>query len=251
MIVESKITGKKYQWIRVPRTGSTSYTKLFSWKTYAEYPILHSHLPYDRFRTCDACMGTGLYLNAFGVVRNPYDRFISSLYFLIERHNQSNIFDIEEDAFCNVCEICKKVDIVKNQEKYKMEFFNFYKDEKTFYEFFYDNFNKNCELKPNLTLYDIFNTKNVSLVSSFFRTQVFWAYHPKVKVFKYENINEFNLWIKNELGYDTDKLERINYSKKDLLKNKIKIDFKSSKFKELVKYLFYDDFRYFNYDFPI
>ncbi len=249
MVIKSKITNKKYQWIRIPRTATMSYSNLFSEKYKSGHIIGHTHHIYNEFSHCDTCKDMVEFnLDAFTVVRNPISRFISSLYFVVGRKHNETIFN-RMDKLCEICEKVVPMDITDIPSPYN--FFEFYKDEKVFYEFFYDNFNKNCHPKPGLNLYNIFQINNISLISSFFKTQVHWTYHPKVKIFRYEEINKFNNWIEENLGYDTSQLTHINASRKKELSDVINIDFTTDKFKKLVKHLFYDDFRYFNYEFPI
>jgi hypothetical protein len=249
MVIKSKITNKKYQWIRIPRTATISYSNLFFEEYNLNYPTGHTHYRYNQFARCDKCKDIPeLNLEGFSLVRNPINRFISSLYFVAGR----KIIGMVPDKMYRLCEICKEYTLIDNIEKHSpLDFIEFYKDENTFYEFFYDNFNKNCEPKTGLDLHKIFDVNNISLISSFFQTQVYWAYHPKVKIFKYEEISKFNNWIEENLGYDTSKLTHINASRKKELSDVINVDFTTDKFKKLVKHLFYDDFRYFNYEFPI
>jgi hypothetical protein len=256
MIIQSKVTGKKYQWIRVPRTATISYSELFFPLAKTNVSIFHKHTRYNEFSTCEMCVNDKkINLDAFTMVRNPLDRFISSIYFIatcreIYLREGGNIFR-ETNSYCEICGSLHPtmVDLSKKESPYN--FFEFYKNEEIFYQFFYDNFNKNCELKYGIDLYSIFNTYNPAMVGSFFQTQVYWAYHPKVKIFRYEEIDKFNDWIEENLGYDTSQLVHKNASRKKELSSVINIDFTTDKFKKLVKHLFYDDFRYFNYDFPI
>lgn len=237
MLITS-VSGNQYQWIRIPRTATTSYLKLFDTND-LKYPRLNVHNKFGKFHTCNKCVNNLSNFSGFTLVRNPIDRFISILYFLIELRENTP----PDETEVVVCEICNSKSLVST--KVNNNFFKFYENEKIFYEFFYDNFGKNCEVKNN---HDVFNTNNRWPTKPFFQTQIYWAYHPKVKVFKYEEIHKFNQWIKNELGYDTSKLEKINFSKKEKLKDIINIDFSSDKFKELAKYLFHDDFLYFGYE---
>ena len=251
MIIASKIYNENYQWIRIPRTATVAYSDLFFNISNLEldYPKGHTHRKYNQFSRCKNCIEIpDLNLPAFTMVRSPVDRFISSIYFLVGR----KIDNIVPSKMYTSCDMCQE--FILNESKNRtasLDFFEFYKDEKIFYEFFYDNFNKNCEPKNGLDFYKIFEVIDTSLVSSFFYTQVHWAYYPKVKTFKYEEIGKFNNWIEENLGYDTSQLIHTNASRKKELNGIINIDFTTDKFKKLVKHLFYDDFRYFNYEFPI
>jgi len=242
MLITSEITKNHYQWIKVPRTATTAYSKLLYSKFISRMPVLHQHLRYGDFSLCEECESNNSISNkidAFTVVRNPYDRFVSTLYFL----NYSRQIIGKNHEFYDVCDNCKSSkEIIINTS----DFYDFFKDENTFYSFFYDNFFKNCELKHE----DIYRYTRLGdwTIPVFFKTQMYWAYHPRVKIFKYENLNEFNSWLEYEFLYDTKKLTRENYSDKKLV---LPIDTSTDKFKALVKYLFHDDFLCFGYDFPI
>lgn len=248
MIIHSNVNAKSYQWIKIPRTGTTSYSRLFSPNVLFDGIKMHRHFPYNKFFTCKECVMDYNKIDAFTMVRHPVSRFKSSINFMAQRHNNStgttNVY--------NECDVCKNIFLAADETPditKAVKFIKFYENEKTFYEFMYDNFNKNCEIKPGISMLEIFDTENSGLVNSFFTTQVEWAYHPKVKIFKYETVDEFNNWIETELGYDTGLLTRINISKKEIY-DEINIDFTTDKFKKLVKHLFHDDFLYFNYEFP-
>jgi hypothetical protein len=257
MIITSKITNKPYQWIRVPRTATVSYSNLFLGKVYSESSLIHSHARYNNFVVCKNCVNHKINnLDAFTMVRNPLHRFISSIHFIaLRKETYNNLKDgfipKKHNKYCEICNTMEPIDLSELKEKGSHTFFEFYKNEEIFYQFFYDNFNKNCELKTGLDLNAVFESPNTSMVSSFFQTQVYWTYHPKVKIFKYEEIHKFNSWIEENLGYDTSQLNRMNASQKKELSDVINIDFTTDKFKQLVKYLFHDDFLYFNYEFPI
>jgi hypothetical protein len=251
MVITSKINNEIYQWIRIPRTATIAYSNLFSNDSSSEldYPKGHTHYKYNQFSRCKHCIEIpDLNLPAFTMVRFPVDRFISSIHFLVGRQLDNFV----PKKMYTLCDMCQEYILSEPKNRTaSLDFFKFYKDEKIFYEFFYDNFNKNCEPKHGLDFYKIFEVIDNSLVSSFFYTQVYWAYHPKVKIFKYEEISKFNNWIEENLGYDTSQLTHINASRKKELSDAVNIDFTTDKFKKLVKHLFYDDFRYFNYEFPI
>ena len=255
MVIISKITGKKYQWIRVPRTATMAYSNLFLDGLHPSASIHHTHNRYNEFSTCKGCVDkVDVNLDAFTMVRNPLNRFISSIYFMAsrrERYSQGEDTFKKNYKYCEICNNLELIEIGKSQDSSPNNFFEFYKNEETFYQFFYDNFDKNCQPKSGNDLYSLFNTNNISMIGSFLYTQIHWVYHPKVKIFKYEEIGKFNNWVEENLGYDTSKLNRINASQTKELSDVINIDFTTDKFKELVKYLFYDDFLYFNYEFPI
>lgn len=239
MVVTSKINDNKFFYIKIPKTGTVAYTKLF-------FPemgdnVLHVHDLY-----------TEEYNNmpAFSVIRNPYERFISILYFM--KFQRDSQFSNKKDEVLYRFDFNskKRTPIPKNEERsFGFNFINIFQSEDFFYDFCYSTFYKNCKTKQISDLQSIFDAEAYGFVSSLFMTQVEWAYKPKVKLFRYENLSEFNAWIETTLGYNTNLLKKNNVTPKEDIK--INIDFKSKKFKELVAYLFYDDFRYFNYSFPI
>ena len=109
-------------------------------------------------------------------------------------------------------------------------------------DFLITNFDKNCV--PKNTLENIFSVDYIKYHESFFQTQVYWAYHPKVTWFKYENLQQFNQWIETRLGYDTSKLQQIGKVDKNHLEH---LDFQHSSFQKVVHHLFQDDFTLFDY----
>lgn len=249
MIVTSKINNKKYQWIKIPRTGTVSYRFLF-FPELQDKVFLHLHTKYGEHFTCDSCTVVEKF-PGFCLVRNPISRFISSLKYIIlmQEHVQSSTEDTHDTfKLCDVCGVVEKIPS-QNTKKYNKQvvsFPKFWENETDFYDFLYGNFDKNCNLKLGITFENIFDVPNSSFIGSFFKTQISACYHPSVKIFKYENINEYNSWIETELGYDTSHLSKFNTSR--ISNDSINIDFTSSKFKELVKYLFHDDFKYLGYD---
>jgi len=220
MIIRSKLNSNEYFYVMIPRTGTYSYSTLFD--------IKHNHIPYAR-RPEEAKNISGV-----AVIRHPLDRFISSLYNLQYSIGVTYKSDTERKL--------KKVKTFQKAEVLKFETFNFMQTEEMFYDCVYSFLGKNCIPKGE----KIFQ-EHLSMMgsSSHFKTQVEYAYHPNVKLFRYENIGEFNNWIKNILGYDINLLTRINQSK--MYNLNLPVDTTTTKFKELVKYLFHDDFKIFGY----
>jgi hypothetical protein len=250
MFIKSKVTGNNYFWVKIPRTGTVAYQELFTGIDATSEYFQHSHFRYGEVHCHD--VDAFLFQSpGFTLVRNPLSRFISSLKFIknvtnkFKPENLQSIIEVKSE-----CPFCKKETLVvveKKEFSVPYDIFDFLKNEDTFYDFMYTNFDKNCYLKNDHGFEDIFKIEDASFVRAFFKTQVHWAYHPNVKIFKYENINEFNNWIDIELGYNTSVLNNKNSSS---LIN-LPFDTNSNKFKELTKHLFYDDYRYFNYEFPI
>jgi len=254
MIVNSKLKDEKYFWVRVPRTGTIAYTKLFEGEDYDPVnKFAHSHQKY---------INTDCYLNcseevrskyksypAFSLVRHPVSRMVSILNKMTQMaYRTQDEWDQHpgiDYAFCSYCDqkISRPETLRPKEasETYK----RFISDEDFFYKALYGIFNKNCQYKNT---YDelaedlIYSGNGSSGFFASFRTQTEMAYHPKVKIFKYENISEFNNWIENTLGYDVSKLEIIHKSE-----TFTSINTNTNRFKELIEYLFHDDFKLFGY----
>jgi hypothetical protein len=206
--------GNQWCYVKIPRTGTKEYTSLFD-ESFANelknnkfYP--QGHAPYSALSTVNDSS-----VKYFTVVRNPVDRFISSLRYMFERKaTDSRIsFDIPNDTIHNMV------------------------------SFFYENFDRNCQPKGK-TLADIFTANNEWFIGAFFKTQTFWASDASITVFKYENITEFNDWLTNNFTYDISKLQTLDLIETDMLTH---LDFSDPEFVQLVEHLFYEDFTTFNY----
>lgn len=243
MIINSLIDNKNYFWVKVPRTATHSYEKIFFPKFInTTTKVVHLHTPYHRLKQAQ-CKNKSEVIGGFGVVRNPYERFISGLRYLKWKHNK--IIDTEGDyQRLYICEFCGDQNIINKESFFDTKFIDFLQNEKIFYDFIYSSLDKNCMLKSGLIWEETFQAEPTSIVYSMFKTQTFFVYHPQVKIFRYENLQEFNTWIENSLGYSTKNLNKINSSKH----TDLNIDITTKKFKDLVKYLFHDDFKVFGYD---
>lgn len=248
MIVTSLIDEKKYFWVKVPRTATTSYKKLFFPElSHKNTRTIHLHIPFSDTKTT-MCQNFPQLEAGFSLVRNPVSRFISGLKYLKRRLTEQNdILNI--DTFLSICEFCGEITILDRNEATNSfiesrKFINFLENETVFYDLIYSHFDKNCNLKSGYMWGEVFQTENPSLVKSMFVTQTEFVYNPKVKIFHYENIHQFNSWIEHTLGYSASAVSNIN-SSKDV---ELNIDFTTKKFKDMVKYLFHDDFKLFGYD---
>jgi len=201
MIISSKITNEKWIWVKVPKTGTRAYLKMF----YPELDSsLHFHFTFHTLYDHHQRKHPG-----FTVIRHPRTRFISALKHL------------------------SQLDLLGNMPSDTIE---------NLTDFLFTNFDKNCV--PKHTLENIFSVDYLKYHESFFQTQVYWAYHPKVTWFKYENLQQFNKWIETRLGYDTTKLQQIGKTDKHHLNH---LDFQHSAFQKVVQHLFQDDFTLFDY----
>lgn len=244
MIVSSLLNSEKYFWVKVPRTATQAYEKIFFPNRDVNTFYPHYHLPYRQI--VQYCGTPTPVVGGFTVIRHPLARFISALQYIQQKKNNRTelLKKIESyEKYMDICEYCEKETVAEKSSILKRidgyEFPNFLTDENTFYDFIYDNFDKNCQYKNNVG--DVFGSG--SFVKSFFVTQTYFAYHPKVKTFQYENLSSFNNWISNTLGHDVLNLEKKN-SAADV---PLSIDTTTTKFKNLVQYLFHDDFKVFHY----
>ena len=157
------------------------------------------------------------------VVRDPYTRFVSSMRHFFEalnaqithpHHVNHLIYSIPLNNTTNFC------------------------------NFFYKFYDKNCISFDPMVHHKI-AYHNIQMYHPFFQTQtsmIRTATNPLI--FKYENLNEFNIWLETEIGIDTSKLSYVGKSEKIIPFN---IDLESEEIKSLVKYLFEEDYVQFNY----
>lgn len=213
MILTSCITSEKYFWIKVARTGTHSYKEIFN--KYNQEEENHLHQSYH-----DMCRIHGMTLPAVTVVRHPLTKFISSVYYIEKR--QSNTTSIIKNLWQST-ESC--INLLNA------------------------SFYRNC-IRKTTRISDLFidSDSNLALRSykAFFTTQTEQSYHPAVKIFKYENLNEFSSWITDVLGYDTTSVPKINGSE---YHKKLNVDFNSRELIETVENLYYDDYKVFGYPF--
>lgn len=254
MIITSVKNSSKYFWVKIPRTATTSYERLFFPDLTSEDVVEHLHIPFYNKQNHIICPAPQKFVHGFSVVRHPVQRFIS----LIRHLNRSRLKIPslqDKKSLVNICQYCGEVtrtslDDSEVLKKYitnvnsSRSFVNFLENEDVFYDFLYSTFYKNCELKNGLNLQEVFQTENHRLINAVFVTQVYMAYHPKVKIFRYENLPDFNSWIETTLGYNTSYLQNLNQTRGT---HEVNIDVTTNKFKELVKYLFEDDFKLFGY----
>lgn len=211
-IVSSKNPELKFWWIKIPRTATYAYSRLFGlYNSELLQQPKHTHEAYWQLKDIEM-------LPAFTVVRNPVDRFFSVLshyLHLQERCKQGNC--IYESPPC----IWHSINIPTDSEQ-------------SLYEFFSEHCTSNiADAKSQMILSD-----------TIFRTQTWYAYHPKVKIFRYENITEFNDWLSIALGYDVSPLQRVNETQPKFLHN---IDKRHPAFIKTAEYLYNIDFKTFNY----
>lgn len=222
MVLTSLLDSKKYFWIKVPRTATQSFSKFFT-RYVPKEPVtpddIHRHFSYLELQEIYQQQ-----LPAVSVVRHPVSRFKSIIYYLADRHpnTQSGAKLLWEST-----ESC-------------VNFLN-------------TVFERNCELKGT-SISSVFVDTNMSdypsvrnflnATSAFFKTQAGYVYHPNVKIFYYEELHEFIKWIDTSLKYDTDKIPIINASNKS---SKVNIDFNHPEFIKTIENLYYIDYKVFGY----
>jgi hypothetical protein len=207
-------TDAQWCYVKIPRTGTKAYTSLFDvdfaneLKNNKFYP--QGHAPYSSLSNIH---GAGV--QYFAVVRNPVDRFISSLRYMFERKatDPRISFVLPHDTIHNMV------------------------------NFFYENFDRNC-IPKGKTLGEIFNSTSEWFLGAFCKTQKFWTNDSSIRIFKYENISEFNDWLVNNFTYDISKLEHLDLIEIDALGH---LDFTDPEFVQLAEHLFHEDFTLLNY----
>jgi hypothetical protein len=224
------LLSNKYLWLKVPKTGTMAYKKLFSLYNDSE-PEGHYHYSYlDGIKQYGKFPGVA-------VVRHPLVRFISGLKFIKTK---------KEQCFAGNCIIHpnKPSGIYCSGHTYNIDFLS---STDACVKFLKKNFQKNCNtgVYRDEFFFKFFNAEKHGFIINFFITQTSLVYHPKVKIFYYENLHEFNTWLENELGYDTSLLEQVNVIKN----NNLGVNFDDEEFIRTVEWLFYDDYKIFGYPF--
>ncbi len=221
MVLKSLVDNQEYFWIKVPRTATQSFNKLFTQYNATEPGALkgkHYHYSYVELRQM-----YNKVLPAVSVVRHPLSRFKSIIYYLADR-----FIDIDSD-----------VKLLWQSTESCVTFLN-------------SIFDRNCHLKHG-SLPAIFIETGISnqdsvdyhgAISAFFKTQVHWVYHPKLKIFHYEKLEEFTDWIDTTLGYDVNKIPKFNTSSYD---GKVNVDFNNPEFVKTIENMYYIDYKLFGY----
>ncbi len=208
MLIQSKVSDEKYIWIRIPRTASKTYGKVFF--PDGNYEHRHNNYYHETYTHGE--------IDAFSVVRHPYTRFVSSVKYMVKQQNLRG----KVDRF-NFTLPCENTEVLC--------------------QFFDDNLEKLQDCFSNTAYQEVFNTDDVGFVKLFFIPQHRYAGFPPVKIFKYESLNEFNLWIETTLGYDTSKIEVFNSSVEELQH----INFEDPSLIQIVQRLFEADYKFFGY----
>lgn len=208
MLIQSKVSDEKYIWVRIPRTASKTYGKVFF--PGGNYEHRHNNYYHETYTYGE--------INAFSVVRHPYTRFISSVRFMVKQQNLNG-----KTGRFNFTIPCENTRVLC--------------------EFFEDNVEKLKNCFSNTAYHEVFKTMDTDFVKLFFIPQHHYAGFAPVKIFKYESLNEFNEWIETVLGYDTSTTEVFNSSADELQH----IDFENPKLINIVQRLFEEDYKFFGY----
>lgn len=208
MLIQSKVSDEKYIWIRIPRTASKTYGKVFF--PDGNYEHRHNNYYHETYTHGE--------IDAFSVVRHPYTRFVSSVKYMVKQQNLRG----KVDRF-NFTLPCENTEVLC--------------------QFVSDNLEKLQDCFSNTAYQEVFKTDDLGFVRLFFIPQHHYAGFPPVKIFKYESLNEFNSWIETTLGYDTSKTEVFNSSADELGH----INFEDPSLIQIVQRLFEEDYKFFGY----
>lgn len=212
MILKSIRDDSEYFWIKIPRTATHSFKEVFS-----KYNKLDEDKHYHRSYV-ELCSIYDKKLEGVTLVRNPVTRFKSILNYISNRNYYS---------VTGVSQLLKSTDSCVN--------------------FLNSNFFRNCIPKaPSVSdlFIDLQSQEYVSNHEAFFRTQTYYAYHPNVKIFFYEQMEDFVYWVKKSLGYDLNKLPIINNTNRNVTNN---IDFTDPDLIRTIENLYYIDYKVFDY----
>lgn len=221
MILKSLVDNEEYFWIKVPRTATQSFNKFFRQYNAAEPGTLEGkHYHYSYLELQELYKKT---LPAISVVRHPVSRFKSIIYYLADR-----FMGIDSD-----------INLLWQSTDSCVTFLNKF-------------FGRNCYVKQGELNTIFFETETTidssqnyyGAISSFFKTQVFWAYHPKLKIFHYETLDEFIDWIDVSLKYNINDIPVLNVSTKT--KN-VNVEFNNPEFVKTIENMYYIDYKLFGY----
>lgn len=200
-------------WVKVPKTGTKAYRALLFPGNEcicgsAECLHFHTHSTYRELAEL-----YGQTLPGFSVVRHPVTRFRSALNHLLPLYNTTFA---DTEALCDFLEHSQLGSYVTSEP---------------FLEPLFDT--TPCTI-PFSDIADLTHT--------LFMPQMYWAYHPQVTIFHYENLPKFNSYLAT-LGYDTSTLQQRNVRPNQLAH----IDFTHSRITSIVERLYRDDYEVFGY----
>lgn len=205
MLIKSLVDGQEWIWIRIPKTATRAYRLIFEMNNDA-----HTHLSYK-----ESIEKYGNIERAFSVVRNPVDRLKSGI-----------THDIDE---------FKKIYPNRQYPSWMMNI-------ELLCDVFFNILGENCKIK-NQPAYTALSWE-AGMMAEVLKTQCSAVNYPEVKVFKYENLTQFNEWIESTLGFNTTQVVvngASDYEKYNWL------DFTNPRFTELCKMIYKEDYEVFGY----
>ena len=219
MIVKSLIDNSDWIWIRIPKTATRAYRSIFDADD-------EEHRHYSYRESIDVYGDVG---RAFSVIRNPVDRLKSGI-----------THDIDEFK-----RICREIPYPEYQNVPLTEdipYPDWMLDSDVLCDVFFEAVGENCKVK-NQKVYDKLMWE-AGMMAEVLKTQVSAVNYPEVKVFRFENLNEFNTWIESSLGRSTRDLQKSgvsDYEKYNWL------DFSNPRFTELCKLIYKEDYEVYGY----
>lgn len=227
MLITSKIDGKKWLWVNVPKTASTAVMRTF-------FPYMEvnqqEHQTYEHLIQMHGA------LDAFTTIRNPITRFKSAL------NHTLNV------CVCGRCKITDrpidKIDIIR----FLSDMLKLKSQQKHFFRTVYMNgesdyqMNVARSMETRFSKYLIPNGINCLRIPAYV-SQTFILNGPqdKLHIFRYENLQELSGFIKTTLGYDMDNTVYRKYP------NKLGVDFMDPTLLDLLHELYREDYDNFNY----
>jgi len=209
--------GREWIWIKIPKTGTQAYRAVFFPEI--PYTALQTHLPWSHI---SLALSDPI---GFTVVRNPLTRFKSAIGHITASKAHLDIqFEDTEDL---------------------VTFFESF--EESLHLQFSEDFSPTWG-KEHFQLATL-NCERCGIwipgfIHALLKPQIVWAYHPKVRTFKYEHLEEFNSFVKDDLGYDLSLLQRRNVTKTTGIDH---LNFNDPRVVALVKRLYAMDYEAFQY----
>lgn len=230
MLIKSKVNGKQWLWVNIPKTATTSTMKAIfpnkeynSQEHYTFKELIQKHQ--DKY-------------DVFTMVRNPYDRFMSGL---------NHIFSVCE---CNKCTFNLK-ELPTTEEVISFVADMLVLKSKT--ENFFDTVYKN---KVNNTYLDVVKSIQKNFVRNIVigsPTCVRWSLVTPQnyilnglqygKIFRYENIDAFFNFVTYTLGYPIPTEHYRNYTNK-----LVNVDITNTTLKQMIYEFHKEDFIKYNYE---
>ena len=227
MKVQSKIDGKNWLWVNVPKTASTAVMRTF-------FPSMGiNEQQHNSYEELIQAYGN---LDAFTTVRHPVTRFKSALNHTCHLCMCGQCtFSEQYVSTLDVIYFLRDMLVLKNERK---DFFRaIYKNGESDY---YKNI---VEIMRYRFKKSIHNVHENCLRVSAYVSQTFMLEGPqeKLRIFKYENLVELSEFIQNELGYTFDNTVYRKYP------NKLGVDFNDPTLLYLIYELYREDFTNFKY----